>query len=82
MTRRHPLDFSPPRLSDLSPDDARQAMLDRARHTRESWLRTRQPRPLAIRFMNLIRGAPPALGRGDDGHPLPSVVATDCKVIG
>lgn len=77
MTARHPLDHSAPRISDLSAEEAKAAMFARDADARAAWLRNRQRRPFADRIANLFRGAPPALGRGDGGHRLPSAVATD-----
>jgi hypothetical protein len=77
MTRRNPLDFSAPRISDLPAPDVRKALFAREQRAREAWLRNRQHRPLVERMLNLFRGAPPARGRGDGGHQLPSAVATD-----
>lgn len=79
---KHPLDFSPPRISDLPPDAARLALLARADHKRESWLRTRQGRPLATRIMDLFRGAPPSPGRSDGGlYPRPAVAHSDADTM-
>lgn len=55
---RHPLDNSPPRISDLPPEHALIVLAERDRAARARWLTQRAPRPLTARLrarLNLAR---------------------------
>lgn len=80
MRIRHPLDFSPPRLSDLPPDDAKMALLSRADRAREDWLRSRQPQPIVQRLLSILRGLPPSPG-ADASRPH-SLPPAECGAAG
>lgn len=57
MVRRHPLDNSPPRLSDIYGDARRRALLDRDAESRASWMRNRERGPgLLQRIASRITG--------------------------
>lgn len=52
----HPLDRSPPRLSDLHGSERQAALLARHDHHREEWLRTRQQRGWMRRVVDVVSG--------------------------
>lgn len=72
---RHPLDYSPPRISDLPPDHARIVLAARDDAARDRWMRARQPAGLLARLRqrflphraSLSLRAAPRAGTGDPG---------------